>query len=101
MSLPGVQTGYTLRTHYTAVAQRGVGVESHVVTQMGFGVEGKEYGREDIDGVIYHRVPGAVRGSEPWDSWLAAHVQRVANVVRVVRPAVFACGVGFCECVDG
>jgi glycosyltransferase involved in cell wall biosynthesis len=99
MSLPGVQTGYTLRTHYSAVAQRGVGVESHVVTQMGFGVEGKEYVREDIDGVIYHRVPGAVRGSEPWDSWLAAHVQRVANVVRVVRPAVLHAASDFVNAV--
>jgi hypothetical protein len=83
MSLPGVQTGYTLRTHYSAVAQRGVGVESHVVTQMGFGVEGKEYVREDIDGCDLS--PGAGGGA-----WFGA----VGFVVGGACAAGGECGAG-------
>jgi hypothetical protein len=51
MSLPGVQSGYTLRTHYTAVAQRGLGVESFVVTQMGFRGFGDDYGGRSWTGL--------------------------------------------------
>ena len=87
-SLPGAQSGYTLRTHYTAVAQKQVGLDPHVVTQMGVGHHGDDYAREDIDGITYHRLPGPARGSEPFDLWMRRHVQRLANLVRVVRPVV-------------
>ncbi|MEV6971833.1 glycosyltransferase, partial [Hamadaea sp. NPDC051192] len=87
-SLPHTQTGYTLRTHYSALAQRDTGLDPHVVTHMGFGEPGSDYAREEVDGIAYHRIPGAARGSEPLDAWLSTHIQRLANVVRVVRPSV-------------
>jgi glycosyltransferase involved in cell wall biosynthesis len=87
-SLPHKQSGYTLRTHYSAVAQREAGLDPHVVTQMGFGHDGDDYASEEVDGITYHRIPGPVRGSEPLDTWMRTHVQRVANLARVVRPAV-------------
>lgn len=87
-SLPHKQSGYTLRTHYTAVAQRAAGLEPHVVTQAGFGHDGEDFASEQIDGVTYHRVPGPPRGNERQDLWLRKNVQGLANLVRVVRPAV-------------
>jgi glycosyltransferase involved in cell wall biosynthesis len=59
-SLPYVQSGYTLRTHYTAVAQRAAGLDPHVVTQLGFGY----YGVDEIEGVRYHRLAGQGRGTK-------------------------------------
>ena len=87
-ALPHTQSGYTLRTHYTAVAQLAAGLQPHVVTHMGYAHDGDDYVQTEIDGVTYHRVPGPARGSVPLDVWLGTHVQRVANVVRKVRPAV-------------
>jgi glycosyltransferase involved in cell wall biosynthesis len=86
-SLPDKQSGYTLRTHYTALAQWAVGLDPHVVTQMGIGHDGDDYARHVVDGITYHRIPGPVRGCEPLDVWMGRYVQRLANVVRVVRPA--------------
>ncbi|MEV6970301.1 glycosyltransferase, partial [Hamadaea sp. NPDC051192] len=99
-SLPHTQSGYTLRTHYTALAQRDAGLEPHVVTHMGFGHSGTDYAREEVDGIAYHRIPGATRGSEPLDAWLRAHVQRLANVVRVVRPSVLHAASDFLNAVS-
>jgi glycosyltransferase involved in cell wall biosynthesis len=87
-SLPEDQVGYTLRTHYIATSQRAAGLDPHVVTQMGVSHEGEDYAAEELDGITYHRVPGPRRGQEPFDRWLGAHAQRVANLVRVVRPTV-------------
>lgn len=87
-SLPQDQVGYTLRTHYLAMAQRDAGLDPHVVTQMGFAHDGEDYVREHLDGVTYHRIPGPRRGQVQLDVWLRRHAQRVANLVRVLRPAV-------------
>ncbi|HZM82801.1 MAG TPA: hypothetical protein VFC19_44360, partial [Candidatus Limnocylindrales bacterium] len=83
-SLPYVQSGYTLRTHYTVLAQQEAGLDPHVVTQLGFGF----YGVDVIDGVLYHRLAGQGRGTEPLDVWLSAHVRAVADVVSRVCPSV-------------
>ena len=85
-SLPDVQAGYTLRTHYIATAQRAAGLDAHVVTQTGFGsgVEPVEI----VDGVPYHRLSGPPVRSTPPDAWLDLHVPRVAGLVRELRPAV-------------
>lgn len=85
-SLPETQSGYTLRTHYTAVAQRLAGLDPHVATQMGFAAEGG--GAVEVDGVTYHRSPGPVRGAVPFDSWLEMHARGVADLVGKVRPAL-------------
>jgi glycosyltransferase involved in cell wall biosynthesis len=86
-SLPDSQVGYTLRTHHLAVAQRASGLEPHVATQMGVSHDGDSYAREELDGITYHRIPGPGRGEVSLDRWLRAHAQRVANLVRVLRPA--------------
>lgn len=86
-SLPHAQAGYTLRTHYIALAQRDAGLDPVVVTQTGFA--GEDGGPvEDVDGIRYHRVPGPVRGTVPLDEWLSQHVAGVAELVVALRPAV-------------
>jgi glycosyltransferase involved in cell wall biosynthesis len=83
-AVPQEETGYTLRTHYTAVALREMGVEVHVVSQEG----GHDRGETNRDGVVYHRVPSPARSREPLDVWLDSHVRCVGELVRDVRPAV-------------
>ncbi|MBX6751430.1 MAG: glycosyltransferase [Micromonosporaceae bacterium] len=85
-SLPRTQAGYTLRTHYIAVAQAAAGLDPHVVTQMGFAADATT--PEVVDGIAYHRIPGPDREATPLDTWLAAHVTGVADLVRRLRPAV-------------
>jgi glycosyltransferase involved in cell wall biosynthesis len=84
-SLPQVQAGYTLRTHYIAVAQREAGLEPHVVTRMGFAT-GQE--SEVVDGVTYHRLAGPLHDAVPQDEWLGQHVAAAAALVRRLRPAI-------------
>jgi hypothetical protein len=100
-SLPGLRSEETLWTHGVALAQREAGLDPYVVTEMGFGNDGEEYTQEDVDGVSYHRIPGAPARDLRLDNWMRAHVQRVANVVRVVRPAVSARRAGLRQRVDG
>jgi glycosyltransferase involved in cell wall biosynthesis len=85
-SLPQIQAGYTLRTHYIARAQRDAGLDPHVVTQTGFATEAAAV--QIVDGVPYHRLAGPHVQSVPQDVWLAAHVVRVADLVRRLRPTV-------------
>jgi glycosyltransferase involved in cell wall biosynthesis len=87
-ALPATQVGYTLRTHYTVRAQRDAGLDPHVVTQMGVALGDDGVITSEIDGIPYHRIPGPTRGAEPFDVWLAAHVDKVAALVRILRPAV-------------
>lgn len=86
-SLPRVQAGYTLRTHYIALAQRDAGLDPVVVTQTGFtGVDANPV--DDVDGIRYHRLPGPGRGAVPLDEWLSRHTAGVAGLVAELRPAV-------------
>lgn len=85
-SLPQVQAGYTLRTHYIVCAQRDAGLEPHVVTRMGFGVEAGS--TEVVDGITHHRLAGPTQDSIPLDEWLGLHVAAVAALVRRLRPVV-------------
>jgi glycosyltransferase involved in cell wall biosynthesis len=87
-SLPTAQAGYAIRTHYTAMAQAAAGLDPHVVTQMGYATDRFTRSRENIDGVVYHRVPGPPRGSMPLDQWLSRHTERTAALVAGLRPAV-------------
>ena len=90
-SLPHVQAGYTLRTHYIVTAQRAAGLDPHVVTQTGFPHAGfaPDAGPvEIIDGISYHRLAGRPLQSAPQDAWLGTHVANVAELVRTLRPAV-------------
>jgi glycosyltransferase involved in cell wall biosynthesis len=88
ISLPHTQTGYSVRTHYTVLAQAAAGLDPHVVTQMGYAHDGAGDLLEYVEGIAYHRLPGPARGSVPFDRWLANYVERVADLVLKVRPAV-------------
>jgi glycosyltransferase involved in cell wall biosynthesis len=85
-SLPQSQAGYTIRTHYIAVAQRDAGLDPHVLTQTGFAPGAGE--TETVDGIPYHRLPGPDVKAGPLDAWLEQHVAGVARVVRALRPAI-------------
>ena len=85
-SLPESQAGYTLRTHYIAVAQRNAGLDPHVVTRMGFAAAGPAV--ELVDGISYHRLAGPRHDAVPQDEWLGRHVAAVAALVRRLRPVV-------------
>ena len=86
-SLPMRQTGYTIRTHYTARAQLDVGLEPHVVTQSGNTPEGLAP-ELTMGGVEYHHTGGRPRHTLGMDEWLQQNTDEVAAVVRRVRPAV-------------
>jgi len=89
-ALPTTNAGYTVRTHQIAVAQRGAGMDPHVMTGCGFPVaQGHLDARRtvDLDGVTYHRLL-------PWqvprhaDAALAAGLEMAAGLVERLRPAV-------------
>lgn len=87
--LSETQSGYTLRTHYTAQAQVRRGLPVVVVGQSGI-VE--DSAREaipfTIDGVNYYRLPGPLRTGVPIDEWLRHDIQELAKLVRRLRPSV-------------
>ena len=85
-SLPQSQAGYTIRTHYIAMAQQDAGLDPHVVTQTGF-APGAEPA-ETVDGIVYHRLAGPDVKATPLDTWLEGHVAGVAALVRTLRPAI-------------
>ena len=95
-SLPEVQAGYTLRTHYIVTAQRDAGLEPHVVTRLGFAAGQAGSGRkgtgrcttEVVDGITHHRLAGPKHDEVPPDEWLGKHVAAVAELVRELRPSV-------------
>lgn len=87
-SLPNTQTGYTLRTHYTALAQRKLGYHVSVVAMIGesdslFDIKG-----DIVDDIQYFGLPGAVRSEWLLAEWLQANVNHLAELVASIRPAV-------------
>jgi PEP-CTERM/exosortase A-associated glycosyltransferase len=89
-SLPHLQTGYTVRAQQVALAQRGAGLDPHMVTRAGFPlVEGRAGGAVDhVDGIAYHRIaPGMPLSGAPGviAARTAAGLERLAIELR---PAV-------------
>lgn len=87
-ALPTVQSGYTLRTHYTAIAQVETGLAVAVVSQVGEAPSIHEAEVSNIDGVDYHRLPGQPKNQLPWEQWLDTNIAALVSVVREVRPSV-------------
>lgn len=87
--LPETQSGYTLRTHYTAQAQSRRGLPVVVVGQTGITEDPVEkttqYTHEGID---YYLLPGPARGGELIDDWLHTNITGLAELVRRLRPSV-------------
>lgn len=87
-ALPNTQSGYTLRTHYTARAQREAGVRVSVVSQMGE-VPFSDVSTEDvIDDVTYYSIAGQDRTSHTLEEWLDGNIAAVAKVVGEIKPAL-------------
>nr|WP_306422725.1 glycosyltransferase [Paenarthrobacter aurescens] len=86
--LPTTQSGYTLRTHYTATAQINSGLEVHVCNQVGDAVNNDAPAQVELDKVSYHLPSGPIRLNTAMTVWLSANVEELARVVSDVRPAV-------------
>jgi glycosyltransferase involved in cell wall biosynthesis len=86
--LPTTQSGYTLRTHYTALAQINSGLEVHVCNQVGDAINTDVPEQVEVDGVTYHLPTGPIRLNTALTTWLSANVEELARVVAEVRPAV-------------
>lgn len=86
--LPTTQSGYTLRTHYTALAQIQSGLKVHVCNQVGDAVNNDAPTKVELDGVTYHLPTGPIRLNTALTTWLSANVEELARVVSEVRPAV-------------
>lgn len=86
--LPATQSGYTLRTHYTVLAQRAAGLHPTVAVQVGEAEELDELEVSLVDDVSYYRLPGAGRKSMTTEEWLHSNVAQLAKVVERSRPAL-------------
>jgi glycosyltransferase involved in cell wall biosynthesis/tetratricopeptide (TPR) repeat protein len=90
-SLPHAQTGYTIRTHSEAKVQLEIGLEPHVVTQLGFpwtiGVDAAA-AEESIDGVTYHRLLTGEPIPERLDELTTANALELADLIARLRPSV-------------
>ncbi|UPO78672.1 glycosyltransferase [Arthrobacter sp. Helios] len=87
-ALPGVQTGYTLRTHYTALAQRDAGLRVSVVSQSGEPPLTSVQALEIIDGISYYTIPGNRRNTVILEQWLDENIAGLVSLVREIRPSV-------------
>jgi glycosyltransferase involved in cell wall biosynthesis len=86
-TLPSAQSGYTLRTHYTALSQLAAGVDVHVVGQAGL-TKHEKLTVEHIDGVPYHRPPGPFHTETNLVRWMQHNTEQLAVVARELSPAV-------------
>ncbi|PWH06452.1 hypothetical protein DEO23_05640 [Brachybacterium endophyticum] len=87
--LPDTQTGYTLRTQYTALAQARQGLPVAIVGQAGI----TERDVEQIEhythqGIDYFLLPGPARNTMLVDEWLRLNMVALAELVQQVRPSV-------------
>lgn len=87
--LPETQTGYTLRTHYTARAQVRKGLPVAIVGQAGITdheLENMEFYQHD--GIDYYLLPGRPRTKLFIDEWLARNIVELATLVRELKPSI-------------
>jgi glycosyltransferase involved in cell wall biosynthesis len=86
-AMPRTQSGYTLRTHYTAVAQRQTGLQVSVVSQMGE-TDGDSRGTDTVDDIVYYTLPGQAKNSIPLDDWLTENIEQLLALVKDIRPSL-------------
>lgn len=88
-ALPETQSGYTLRTHYTAKAQQQLGLRPVVVAHSGSGAHAHENTETYIhEGIRYYLLGGPQRGAGSWHDWFESNIRKLAEVVVLVRPEV-------------
>ena len=87
--LPETQTGYTLRTQYTASAQAHRGLPVIVVGQPGI-TERRVHDTEryHFDGIDYYLLPGPSRKDVLLDEWLRGATEELDLLVQEVRPSI-------------
>lgn len=87
--LPTTQSGYTLRTHYTAAAQLRAGLHPVVVGQSGsHGAETNSAGSYTVEGIEYRVLPGIPRQDQLLEDWLLQDARLLAECVLDLRPSV-------------
>ncbi|TDE20457.1 glycosyltransferase [Actinomadura sp. 6K520] len=89
-SLPGTNAGYTVRTHRIAQAQREAGLDTHVVTRLGYPLSqggGDARARVDVDGVPYHRLLPWLPPADPVRA-VGRSAELAGRLVEELRPAV-------------
>jgi glycosyltransferase involved in cell wall biosynthesis len=86
-AIPQRQTGYTIRTNYTVRAQRGAGLDPHVVTQFGLG-DVTQTLTEYVDGTPHHLLGKPDGQPLPLDQRLQRHTEELLSLVTRVRPSV-------------
>ncbi|MGP9490576.1 glycosyltransferase [Glutamicibacter sp. AOP5-A2-7] len=84
--LPKTQSGYTLRTHYSAMAQIKAGYKVAVVALIGEADDYDNVLRDVVDEVSYFRFPGVPRNKSKLSLWLQSNVNQLADFVRRERP---------------
>lgn len=87
-SLPKTQSGYTIRTHYTAMAQQRAGFHVSVVCQVGENDTPDEERLDYVDDIAYYCLTGADRLSRPFTDWLNDNIAELDRLVRRIRPAL-------------
>lgn len=87
-ALPTIQTGYTLRTHYTVLAQRAAGIQASVVSQSGQTEDLHELTTKFVDDVAYYTLPGVLRRTLTIEEWLDSNISQLAKLVEEMRPAL-------------
>lgn len=89
LALPFNQTGYAVRTQYSVLAQREVGLDPQVVVQSSAAIgDLDETATDAVDGIVHFRLAGPAKGTATFDRWFETFVQELASVVRKSRPAV-------------
>ncbi|WP_344717385.1 glycosyltransferase [Brevibacterium daeguense] len=87
--LPQTQTGYTLRTQYTAVAQAKKGLPVAVVGQSGItDFRGEEAAHYTHMGIDYYLLPGDPRNEMLIDDWLRENIVHLGRLVMKLRPSI-------------
>jgi PEP-CTERM/exosortase A-associated glycosyltransferase len=90
-SLPQDSTGYSVRTHYICLSQREMGLDPHVVTQLGFPWSLSSKGGktvEQVDGIDYHRIGTGEEIPLLFDARLSRNIEEAARLVEQLKPAV-------------
>lgn len=101
-ALPETQTGYTLRTHYTVLAQQSIGVDPVVVRHVGGGTrQHSNTETYELDGIRYFLLGGGQRNKTPWNIWIEQNIRGLADVVRQVQPQIIHVHSDFLNAVIG
>src|SRR5699024_4243282 len=87
--LPETQTGYTLRTQYTALAQARKGLPVAVVGQSGIADRDLDTVEHyALQGIDYYLLPGPARNQVLLGDWLRRNMEELALLVREIRPSI-------------